>query len=109
MSALQQIRDHRRFRLAANDNENVVSDELDVDGHSLTRNDNETIVEDELDVDGHALTRNDNETIVEEELDTEAHRLAANDNETIVERLGRVDPEEADEDLAELGARHLRR
>jgi len=88
MSATQQTRDHRRFRLAANDNEIMADTERDVDGHALTRNDSETIVTDES--------------------DTEGHRLAANDNETGVERLRRVDPEDGDE-LDPLRARRLRR
>ena len=46
MSTPQQIRDHRRFRLAGNDNETVVTDdELDTEGHRLAGNDNETVVE----------------------------------------------------------------
>jgi hypothetical protein len=89
MSATQQTRDHRRFRLAANDNE--------------------TIVEDALDTEAHRLATNDNETIVEDELDTEAHRLAGNDNETIVEGLRRVDPDEDNDETGALGARRLRR
>src|SRR4051794_11480668 len=40
-----QPRDHRRFRLAANDNETVVDDELDVEAHRLAANDNEITVE----------------------------------------------------------------
>lgn len=75
--------DRRRFRLAANDNEMIV-DEADVEGHALTRNDNETIVEDEPDVEAHSLTRNDNETVVEDD-DTDGHRLAANDTEIAIE------------------------
>ena len=43
MSAQQPSRDHRRFRLATNDNETVV-DELDTEGHRLAANDNETTV-----------------------------------------------------------------
>lgn len=46
MPAPQQPRDHRRFRLAGNDNETVVSDDdLDTEGHRLAGNDNETVVE----------------------------------------------------------------
>jgi hypothetical protein len=45
MSAAQQTRDHRRFRLAGNDNETIVEDELDTEAHRLAGNDNETIVE----------------------------------------------------------------
>jgi hypothetical protein len=45
MSAPQQARDNRRFRLAANDNENLVEDEIDVEAHRLATNDNETTVE----------------------------------------------------------------
>ena len=65
------------------------------------------ITEDELDTEGHALTRNDNETIVADELDVEGHRLAANDNEVIVEGMRRFDPED-DNELAGLGAPTLR-
>jgi hypothetical protein len=43
MSAQPQSRDHRRFRLATNDNETVV-DENDTEGHRLAGNDNETTV-----------------------------------------------------------------
>jgi hypothetical protein len=43
MSAQQPTRDHRRFRLAGNDNETVV-DEQDTEGHRLAGNDNETTV-----------------------------------------------------------------
>ena len=40
---------------------------LDVEGHGMDLgNDNETVVEDEPDVEGHALSFNDNETIVED-------------------------------------------
>jgi hypothetical protein len=45
MSAPQQARDNRRFRLATNDNEIVVDDQLDVEAHRLATNDNETTVE----------------------------------------------------------------
>jgi len=90
-----QSRNHPRFRLAANDNETVVDDELDVEGNSLTRNDNETVVDDELDVEGNALTRNDNETVVDE-LETGAHRLASNDNETAIRSLPRVESDDQD-------------
>jgi hypothetical protein len=51
MSAAQQTRDHRRFRLAGNDNETIVEDnkivegELDTEAHRLAGNDNETIVD----------------------------------------------------------------
>ncbi len=45
MSTPQQARDNRRFRLAANDNEILVDDELDVEAHRLAANDNETTVE----------------------------------------------------------------
>jgi len=40
MSTPQQARDNRRFRLAANDNEILVDDELDVEAHRLAANDN---------------------------------------------------------------------
>ena len=43
MSELQPSRDHRRFRLAGNDNETVV-DENDTEGHRLATNDSETTV-----------------------------------------------------------------
>jgi hypothetical protein len=46
MSARTDTRDHRRFRLAANDNETVVDDELDTEGHRLAANDTEITVED---------------------------------------------------------------
>jgi hypothetical protein len=52
MSAAQQTRDHRRFRLATNDNETIVED-------------NQTIVEGELDTEAHRLATNDNDTIVD--------------------------------------------
>ncbi len=46
MSTPHQIRDPRRFRLAGNDNETVVTDdEFDTEGHRLAGNDNETVVE----------------------------------------------------------------
>ena len=51
MSAAQKTRDHRRFRLAGNDNETIVDD-------------NDKIVEGELDTEAHRLAGNDNETIV---------------------------------------------
>ena len=46
MSAQTPARDHRRFRLATNDNETVVvvDDEPDTEGHRLATNDNETVV-----------------------------------------------------------------
>ena len=50
MSAPQEPRDHRRYRLATNDNETIVedggtvADEADTEGHRLATNDNETIV-----------------------------------------------------------------
>jgi hypothetical protein len=43
MSAQPQSRDHRRFRLATNDNETLV-DENDTEGHRLATNDSETTV-----------------------------------------------------------------
>ena len=52
MSAAQQTRDHRRFRLATNDNEIIVED-------------NKMIAEGELDTEAHRLAGNDNETIVD--------------------------------------------
>jgi hypothetical protein len=58
-------------------------DDDDVQGHG-SFNDNETVVEDGEDVEGHALTFNDNETVVEEDDDVEGH-TAFNDNETVVE------------------------
>jgi hypothetical protein len=51
MPAQPQSRDHRRFRLAANDNETVV-DEQDTEGHRLAANDNETTVPNLRRVDG---------------------------------------------------------
>ena len=46
MSTAQQTHDQRRFRLAANDNEIVVTDDApDTEGHRLATNDNETTVE----------------------------------------------------------------
>jgi hypothetical protein len=64
MTALPDGRDHRRFRLATNQNETIVADDADddVEGHRLATNDNETVVEgatptidadDEDDVEGH--------------------------------------------------------
>jgi len=44
MPTLPHPRDHRRFRLATNDNETVVDDAPDTEGHRLATNDNETIV-----------------------------------------------------------------
>jgi hypothetical protein len=40
-------RDHRRFRLATNQNETIVLDDADddVEGHRLATNDNETVIE----------------------------------------------------------------
>ena len=64
MSARKDSGDHRRFRLAANDNETVVDDELDTEGHRLAANDTETVV-DELDTEGHRLATNDTEITVE--------------------------------------------
>ena len=94
MATAQQTRDHRRFRLAGNDNETIVEDTTDRRRFRLAGNDNETIVEDEP---------------VEGEFDTEAHRLAGNDNETIVVGLRRVDPADGDDDQGPLSARRLRR
>jgi hypothetical protein len=51
MSAQPQSRDHRRFRLAGNDNETVVG-EQDTEGHRLATNDNETTVPNLRRVDG---------------------------------------------------------
>jgi hypothetical protein len=89
MSATQQTRNQRRFRLATNDNE--------------------TIVEGELDTEGTPLAGTDNGSIIEDELDTEGHRLATHDHETVVVGLRRVDPTDGDDDLGPLGARRLRR
>jgi hypothetical protein len=50
MSAQQPSHDHRRFRLATNDNETVVEDG--------------TVFDDDMDVEGHRLATNDNETVV---------------------------------------------
>ena len=44
MSARKDSSDHRRFRLATNDNETVVEDELDTEGHRLAANDTEITV-----------------------------------------------------------------
>ena len=44
MSAAKSAQDHRRYRLATNDNETVVDDEQDTEGHRLATNDNETTV-----------------------------------------------------------------
>jgi hypothetical protein len=88
MSVQQQPRDHRRFRLATNDNETVI-DELDVEGNSLTRNDTETLVVDD------------------DEYDTEGHRLAANDNEITAEGMRRLQPDD-DEELTAPGLRRDR-
>ncbi len=48
-------RDHRRFRLATNDNETMVNG---------LRRAWDTDVDDELDTEGHRLATNDNETVV---------------------------------------------
>jgi hypothetical protein len=45
MSARKDSSDHRRFRLAANDNETIVVDDLDTEGHRLAANDTEITVE----------------------------------------------------------------
>ncbi|HET7030232.1 MAG TPA: hypothetical protein VFI34_06955 [Candidatus Limnocylindrales bacterium] len=82
MSTTQQPRDHRRFRLATNDNETIV----EAPGIRARLSP----------VDG------------DDELDTEGHRLAANDNETTVPRLRRVDPQD-DKELDALGMRRARR
>jgi hypothetical protein len=51
-SALPDGRDHRRFRLATNQNETIVADdEDDVEGHRLATNDNETVIEGTTDPD----------------------------------------------------------
>ncbi|MEA2605721.1 MAG: hypothetical protein QOI00_478 [Chloroflexota bacterium] len=45
MSAAKPAHDHRRHRLATNDNETVVEDDVkDTEGHRLATNDNETTV-----------------------------------------------------------------
>jgi hypothetical protein len=44
VTAPERRNEHRRFRLAGNDNETIVVDELDTEGHRLAGNDNETIV-----------------------------------------------------------------
>ena len=80
MSAAKQPRDRRRFRLAGNDNETIVADELDTEAHRLAGNDNETIVTDDV--------------------DTEAHRLASNDNETTVRAARHLDADVTDETAA---------
>ncbi len=55
MSTPRPTTDHRRFRLASNDNETIVADdESDVEGHRLASNDNETIVEGVSPTDGDA-------------------------------------------------------
>ena len=47
MTAPQPRTDRRRFRLATNDNETVVIDDLDdVEAHRLATNDNEIVIED---------------------------------------------------------------
>ena len=46
MSRSPETRDHRRHRLATNDNEIVAEDENDTEGHRLATNDTETTVED---------------------------------------------------------------
>jgi hypothetical protein len=101
MLAPTQTRDHRRFRLATNDNETIVADGTDVEGHSLTRNDNEIVVE----APGMRLR---NAPDAGDELDTEGHRLAANDNETIV-HLRRLDPQDGDDEIGAPGLRRLAR
>lgn len=79
MSTTLQTRNHRRFRLAGNDNETIV-------GAPSIR---------------ARLTPVD----ADDELDTEGHRLAANDNETTVPSMRRMAPE----DESELEAVGLRR
>jgi hypothetical protein len=101
MQAPTQTRDHRRFRLATNDNETIVADGTDVEGHAMTRNDNEIVVE----APGMRL-RNAPEA-GDDQLDTEGHRLAANDNETIV-HMRRLDPQDGDDELGEPGLRRIR-
>jgi len=101
MLAPTQTRHHRRFRLAANDNETIVADGIDVQGHSLTRNDNEIVVE------APGMRLRNAPDAGDDELDTEAHRLATNDNETIV-RTRRLDPQDGDDELGKPGLRRIR-
>jgi hypothetical protein len=101
MQAPTQTRDHRRFRLAANDNETIVADRIDVEGHSLTRNDNEIIV------DAPGMRQRNAPEAGNDELDTEGHRLATNDNETMV-RTRRLGPQDGDDELSTPGMRRLR-
>jgi len=60
-----QTRDRRRFRLAANDNEVLITDETDVEGHRLAANDNDTVVDEVAEVDAGQGAGNDDETTVE--------------------------------------------
>jgi hypothetical protein len=101
MQAATQTRDDRRFRLAANDNETIVADGIDVEGHSLTRNDNEIVVE------APGMRRRNATDVGDDELDTEGHRLATNDNETIV-HARRLDPQDGDDELGMPGLRRVR-
>jgi hypothetical protein len=100
MQAPTQTRDHRRFRLATNDNETIVANGAEVEGHSLTRNDNEIVVE-------APGMRQRKAPDAGDELDTEGHRLAANDNEIIV-HTRRLDPQDGDDDLGAIGLRRIR-
>jgi hypothetical protein len=94
MSFGPKTREHRRFRLAANDNETIVEDD-DTEGHRLAANDTEIVVDDgaddeQKDTEGHRLAANDTEIAVDdgvddEKKDTEGHRLATNDSEITVE------------------------
>jgi hypothetical protein len=63
-----------------NDNENVVSDESDVEGHATEANDDRTVVDDELDVEGHGGWANDNETVVSDESEPDV-----DDNEVVIQ------------------------
>src|SRR3954452_19444447 len=81
MPTIPTTHDHRRFRLAANDNETVV----DAPGMRA-----------------RVATQGG-----DDELDTEGHRLAANDNETTVHRMWRGEPGASDDALDAPGIRRI--
>jgi hypothetical protein len=98
MQAPTQTRDHRRFRLATNDNEIVVAG--DHRRFRLATNDNEIVV-------AAPGVRQRNAPESGDELDTEGHRLATNDNETIV-RTRRLDGQDGDDEIGLPGLRRIR-
>ena len=64
MNAPQPRTDPRRFRLAGNHNEAVVSDRKDPRRYRLGGNHNETVVSDRKDLRRYRLATNHNETVV---------------------------------------------